>query len=193
MTQTKYTLDLDTAAKRYEGMPLSFQWQQILADEAAQLLANHFAAELGDVENCHPDLLPLYAWETNSIAWTDLFGIREERNSVAVAQRMNEVMGSEEAWYIFAQAYGGDGSITYTEQGGIPTGVDLYISPPRGFDVTPQFIAHVIRVARAGMVPYYLRLIDVHILNRGVGAVNYSGAYTHFDSEVFGIIDLRGN
>lgn len=190
MTQTKIPLDLDPAADRFLNLDFD-EWMREVADTHAQELADHFPGRYGDIENCHPSLLPFYAWAYDAVAWTPIFGIRRERQSISVAREMNRVMGTPLAWYLFVESFDGAGSYTLTNNAaGTPIAVDLYISPPLGFDVTPEFIAHITHVANAGMLPYWLRLAGVHILNRFTVTVHHYSAFSDFAGTL--VIDLGG-
>lgn len=171
------TLNLDAPELRYEGVGhrapdgTDIPWYPVLIDELSRFRAEHLPAAGYDYATCDRTLLPFYAYEEAAFAYTDDLGEAYERASLQLAVRLHRLAGTPAAWYEFCRGIQAAGTLTYTYDGARAVGVDLYISPPLQVAANPDFLAHIVRIARTNIVPYTLRLNAVHIQNRYISTL----------------------
>lgn len=166
------TLNLaETRRSRWSGLYFD-EWMQALADEVAQQVADHIPASFRDYQNCHPDLLPFYAYDAHAVAWTDVLGEQYARDSLDFAEELDRLAGTEEGWYVLCQSLGARGTIGYTSSGAgtaqspVQKSVELFISPPLAIATNQALLTHLARVARIQTMPYTLSITAVTVINR---------------------------
>lgn len=172
---------LAPAAERWSGI-FAPAWLRALADAVAVEVARNVAAAHYVYAEADASLLPFYAYDLSSLNWTDILGEEQQRRSLEVTRQINRLAGTPESWFVFCRSLDATGSIQYTE-GGSPAravSVDLFISPPLGFDAGAAFLSHVGRVARGTLVPYTLTLNAVHLLQRYTAGLYWPAAVATF-------------
>ena len=169
------TLKLDTPREfRYSGLAYD-EWMQELADEVARQIASHVPASSLDFDNMAPELLPFYAYDRHAVAWTSELGDLYARDSLKLARRLNEMAGTSNAWVILCQSMGAEGFHKTSDRtisnsdpdypGQVVRSVVLTISPPLNIAADAILLNHLTTVAHQIIVPYFLELEKVEILN----------------------------
>lgn len=164
---TQEPLALPPKERRYAGLHYS-PWMQEVADAFAVYAANHIRAKRRDYQNCDPSLLPFYAYEINAVNYTQELGEAFERSSLEYAQRLNELAGTPECWFLLCRSLGSGSALRY-RTGGNPvrnTGVELDIIPPSSIAANLNLISHLARLARVLCVPYTLEVISINLVTR---------------------------
>ena len=170
---TRPGLGLPDRQERYQGL-YHDEWMQTLADAMAMDIARHIRHERYDFRTMPIELAPFYAWEVRALSYTRELGEVFERSALEAADRLNELAGTEEGWFMFARSLGGVGSLRYVRGPasdlGTPRernfGVELFFSPPLNLVANPILLSHIAHVARIQTVPYTMELVSVNILNR---------------------------
>ena len=160
-------LTLDDKEERYGGLYFD-AWMQELCDEVAVTMAAQLASKRYDFDNCDVSELPWYAYDVRAVAWTDALGEAYSRNSLKLAQEVNRLAGTEACWTVVCRSLDSDGRVDYT-YGGNPrqkVGSELFIVPPLHVAANATLLSHLGFVARTVVVPYWMELVAIHVVNR---------------------------
>ena len=166
---------------------------QTICDVIAELVAEHIPSV--DPRDCHPDLLPFYAYDRHAVAWTDELGEAYSRSSIEFAKQLNQLAGTEQGWYVLCSSLGATGQWQYRHEGSGDTleitGATLVISPPPGIESTATLLSHIAKVAQIQTVPYDIELIAVVVSARFDTTIKYYTAFDHFHFGGVGVGEIR--
>ena len=168
-------ITLDDKESRYGGLYFD-PWMQELADEVAVQMAATIAGKRHDYDEAHISELPYYSYDVRAVAWTDTLGEAYARNSLKLASEINRLAGTEACWTLVCRSLESEGYVEYT-YGGNPrqkVGTELFIVPPRGIAIDATLLGHLTHVGRSVVVPYWMELVAIHVVNR---VVTVSGMY----------------
>ena len=140
-------------------------------------MAAQLASKRHDYDNCDVSELPWYAYEIRAVAWTDTLGEIYSRNSLKLAEEVNRLAGSEACWTLICRALESEGRVDYT-YGGTPrqkVGSELFIVPPVHIAANVKLLSHLGLVGRTVVVPYWMNLVAIHVVNRIVASPGWYG------------------
>ena len=142
--------------------------RRLLVDAFAEAMAVRQGAVFNDFDNLDPSALAFRAFDLDAIAWEAGGTIAAQRNALKRADELNDLLGTEEAFYILLEINRCTGYHRYRPDGAKPdnpyTGVECWITPPidRAFD--PAFLLYITDRAKK-VWPYTLDVIAVHVLS----------------------------
>ena len=138
--------------------------RQVLTDTFADELARHPLPPLNDVVRQDPSMLPHLAYQHNAVAFFPSGEESERQNSISLARRLNQDIGSERGYSTLMRILSTAGYATYVLNGGQRTGVQLYLTPPPGRSADAEFIRWITAAVRE-IWPLDLEVVAIHILS----------------------------
>ena len=138
----------------------------LLTDAYAEALAGQQGAVFNDFANLDPSVLPFRAFDLDAIGWEPGGTIAAQRRALERAQELNELIGTEEAFYILLDMNLAVGYHEYKPDGAKPnnpyTGVECYITPPIDRTFDNDFLLYITDRCRR-VWPYTLEVIAIHV------------------------------
>ena len=165
MTTPQWIDDLDP--ERWAWTWIGYLPRRVLTDAFAEAMAARQGALFNDFDNLDPSALPFRAYDLDAIGWELGGTVQAQRNALKRARELNDLIGTEAAFYILLEMNRCTGYHEYRPTGAKPgaayTGVECYVTPPidRAFD--NDFLLYITDRCRR-VWPFTLEVIAVHVL-----------------------------
>lgn len=152
--------------------------RQALVDGMAELLAQRWPVNLGDVDNVPASNLPFMAYDRNAVAWESGGTVQTQRNTVKLAAHINAKLGKQQAFYLFLTAVRSAGRHVYRPANAKPsapyTGVEIYLTPPIDRALDADFVRVLTSVTRL-LWPDWLDVVAVHFIQVTTATIYANG------------------